>query len=362
MCDGDARVIYVVFGSWKYPVAHWEKLERFAVGDEKDPKKLFRLSDDTWKAWPYAAYGRETDGSKYSFRFHRLQSFLKLYVKWYCYHRLVGNSGPLRLGLPNLSHFLSGADRYIIEHNYMSVDDITPAEAFKGLWDAQVKRKGLEEDEPLPHRAVITQEQTRAFWARTRLGFGFPNLVPKTALFIRKKPAHSAIDRSRLIPEEVIEQLGNKLGLHRDGRLRLRPFDHLRLCVLMLSVCIGRRPWELLSVPRGARESGPFSRHPAVTGSPEGALWFRFIPNKDGREDMVYISPEWEDLANYCVGELIKYSDPVRHLAPPEESGLLILVSSCNRTKGTLRDESSAGDESLFERKRGVAGACHGGV
>lgn len=361
MPDRKARVIYVVFGTWKYPIAHWEKLKRFVTGEEKDPKGLFRLRDDKWEAWPYAEHGRRTGGDVYAFRFHRLHSFLKPYVKWYCYQRLVGNPGPLRQGLPKLPNWLLKADRYIVEHNYLLSDDIALAHVFKDLWDAQVTRKEPEADEPLPHSAVITQEQTRAFWGRMRLEFRFPHIVPPLAVSVKKRPARFAADRDKLIPEAVTEQLGNRLGLHRDGRSTLRPFDHLRLCVMMLGIALGRRPWELLSVPRGPEEGGPLGRHPSAGGPPEGVLWFRFIPNKDGREDLVYVSSEWEDLVNYCVGELIAYGDRVRHLASPEERDLLILVSQCERTKGTLRDENSIRDVPRCGRKRGEAGTRHAG-
>jgi hypothetical protein len=48
----------------------------------------------------------------------------------------------------------------------------------------------------------------------------------------------------------------------------------------------------------------------------------------------VFISPEWEDVALYCVRTLIKYGDEIRPHAPPEERGLLILVSRLNSTYG----------------------------
>jgi hypothetical protein len=335
MHEGQVRISYVIFENNKYPAAHWEKLKRFAVGKVKDPLKLFLLRANSWEAWRYAENGRKTEASKYRFRFHDFKSFLKPYVKWYCYQRLVANAGPLRLGLSALPYHLLNADRYIIEHDYLSVDDITSLLAFSDLWDAQITGDVVK-DGSLPHSAVIRQEQTRAFWRRMRLEFSFPYLVPRVALHIKNRPAHSAMDRSKLIPEQVIEQFGNKLGLHRDGKSLLRSFDHLRLCVLMLGICLGRRVWEIFSLPRGPKRSGPLSRHPAASGSPEGALWFRFIPNKNGRDDMVYVSPEWEDLVTYCVRELIKYGDQVRCFASPEERELLILISRCNQTKGGI--------------------------
>jgi hypothetical protein len=132
----------------------------------------------------------------------------------------------------------------------------------------------------------------------------------------------------------VIKQLVNRLALHREGLNPLNRHDHLRLCVLVLAICLGRRFSELLTSPRGGGPDGPLTREPARAGSEGGALWFQFHPNKGGPAAQVYISPEWEDVATYCVRELAKYSDEVRGIAAPEEQDQLILVSAANLTWG----------------------------
>jgi hypothetical protein len=167
-----------------------------------------------------------------------------------------------------------------------------------------------------------------------KLEFGAPFVVPPTTPHAQVRPAEFAADRSKIIPEHVIKQLTNKLGLHRGGIELLSRFDHLRLCVLTLAICLGRRINELILSPRGTGSDGPLSRYPSKAGSPEGSLWFQFLPNKNGPADKAFISPEWEDIALYCVRELVKYSDEIRHLAAPEERGLLILVSRLNWTYG----------------------------
>src|SRR5689334_20377895 len=74
----------------QFPAEHWAELAPFVTGDRQDPKGLFCLADDVWEAWPYATNGRPTEAIRYRFCFGALQSFLKPYVKLYCYERLVG--------------------------------------------------------------------------------------------------------------------------------------------------------------------------------------------------------------------------------------------------------------------------------
>jgi hypothetical protein len=87
-------------------------------------------------------------------------------------------------------------------------------------------------------------------------------------------------------------------------------------------------------------------------------LWFRFCPNKRGPAEYVYISPEWEDLARYCVSELLRYSDEVRRFTAPEEQDLLILISPCNWTSGPFATNAIivADDEDLANIR------AHGGT
>lgn len=326
------RVVTIEHGSKFYPVAHWKQLCRFAVGKERDPRGLFRLTDDTWETWPYALNGMPSRARHFRFHFGRLQTFIKLYVKWYCYHKILGSAGHIRRSLANLPTVLFRADRYIREHGFRSIDDISPSAVFQDLWDAQIK--GDYTEVPLPRKATAVQDHTRTFWLRMRLEFGAPHSVPPTAPHIKIKPAEFAVDRSKLIPEHVIKRLTNKLGLHRGEIELLNRFDHLRLCVLMLAVCLGRRINEILLSPRGTGGDGPLSRRPSKAGSSDGSLWFQFLPNKDGPADNVFVSPEWEDLTLYCVRELVNYGDEIRHLTAPEERGLLILVSGFNWTYG----------------------------
>lgn len=327
------KVSTIEYGANFYPAAHWKHLSRFATGEERDPRGLFLLTDDKWDAWPYALNGMPSQARKFRFNFSRLQTFIKLYVKWYCYHNILGTSGNLPSALPNLPLVLGRTDGYISEHSFRSIDDISPSTIFQDLWDAQIRGSFLDRAR-LPSKATAIQQHTRTFWLRMKLEFGSPHKIPPIAPFIKVKPAEFAADRRKIIPEHVIRQLTNKLGLHREKKDLLNRYDHLRLCVLMLCICLGRRANEILLSPRGIGSDGPLSRHPSKTGSMEGSLWFQFLPNKKGITDKVFISPEWEDIALYCVHELVKYSDEIRHLAAPEERRLLILVSRLNWTYG----------------------------
>jgi hypothetical protein len=134
------------------------------------------------------------------------------------------------------------------------------------------------------------------------------------------------------------------LGLHREKKEILSRHDHLRLCALMMVICLGRRIQEVLLSPRVTGPDGPLSRNLSRSGASEGSLWFQFKPNKEGAADKVFISPEWEDLALYCVRELVKYSDELRRWAAPEERALLILISPLNSTKGRSAKFKSHGD------------------
>jgi uncharacterized membrane protein len=140
------------------------------------------------------------------------------------------------------------------------------------------------------------------------------------------------LDESAVIPDLVITQLMNKLALHREGMCMLNRFHHLRLCILVLNICLGRRITELLLAPRGKGSDGPLTTYPARGKGKTDGLWFRYEPNKDGPQNQVHVSSEWHDLVHYCVKTILYYSDEVRHLALPSEQHLFILISEWNLT------------------------------
>lgn len=324
-----------------YPAEHWIDLRRFAEGDEKDPKGLFRLADDCWPAWKYSERGRPSNSWHYRFNFTGLRSWLKLYIKLYCYNNLIGRGGRLGGGAALLPYRFERADRFIIEHKIISPSGLMLPGVFDGLWEAQLAPppSGGWPPGPLPQSAVEIQITTHSFWKEMRARYGVPAIVPPVARYRKKTPSELGVDESKLIPDAVIAQLVNKLALHRDGIVPLNPFNHLRLCVLILVICLGRRVEEVLGAHRGAGSDGPFKRYPCRRRGEEEAaegLWFRFRPNKEGPSDLVYVSPEWEDLALYCVRHLVAYSDTVRDFAAPEERDLLILTSTWNWTAGAF--------------------------
>lgn len=333
-------VTMMEFSQYYYPVEHWRQLERFAVGEESDPRGLFSLADDRWETWPYALHAMPSRAHEFRLNFSRFKTFIKLYLKWYCYHKILGRAGNLTSTLLGLTKALISADRYISDQGLRSIDEIATSVTFRSLWDAQLKT-GTGEGSPLPQCAVRVQILTRAFWWGVRTRFGVPHVVPPIARFIRVKPVAPAADRSKVIPVHVIRRLSNTLGLHREKKELLSRFDHLRLCVLMLAICLGRRINEILMAPRGPGGDGPLIRYPSKAGSPEGSLWFEFLPNKGGPGNKVLVSPEWEDLVLYCVRSLVKYGDEVRQFAAPEERGLLILVSFLNSTNWVGRNYRS---------------------
>ncbi|MDQ3802758.1 MAG: hypothetical protein M3416_02755 [Acidobacteriota bacterium] len=340
MTESEGRVAYFRVGEHQYPASHWREIKRFVEGDESDPKGCFRLSDDVWEAWQYGERGRPSHPGEHRFHFKGLRSFLKPYVKWHCYARLLASGGRLRGSSADLPYSLRRADDYAVRHGFKSLDDIASAEVFAPLWEAHLRP--YDQAGPRPYSSVSIQTQTRTFWEHLRRRFGAPQTVPPIAPHARRTPNEFAADESMLIPPPVTRQLVNKLALHRAGKSELNRFHHLRLCVLMLVLCLGRRIGEILSAPRGEGGDGPLHRYPYRGGSPEGALWFRFRPNKDGPGEYAYVSPEWEDVVYYSVGELIRYGDEVREFAPPEERDLLILVSAWNWTKHSPSSTSMA--------------------
>lgn len=318
---------------YQYPNSHWDELSRFVTGNERDPKDMFYLADDNWDAWPYAALGRPSEAQKYRFHFGGLHSFLKVYAKWYCYQSLLGSGKSLTSTLKQLPYNLKPADVYLVEHNITSLDEIAFPSVFAEVWNAMLLPEE-QEQVSRPSKVVRKQQVTRRFWQHLCTQFGSPQSVPPVAPHEKRSPTAFSADESKTLPFPVINQLVNKLGLHREGKDPLNRFHLLRLCVLVLTLTTGRRIDEVLTAPRGSGPDGPLTYYPARGASPEGELWFQFSPNKNGLQDHVYISPRWSDITRYCVQTLIRFSDEVRDMAPPSEQGFLILVSPWNYTLG----------------------------
>src|ERR1700750_2616507 len=166
----------VVFHGLKYPAHHWLELRRFMEGDEWDPKKAFRLRDDSWDAWRYVESGRPKDKQRYRFKFGHLRSWLKPYVKRFCYNVIIGSGNNLTRTHTQLPYLLTVADRHIIEHGYEWLDDLASPVTFEPLWaallvgvDAKDAPVGL-----LPQAAVISQQKSRTFWIDLSLHYGVP--------------------------------------------------------------------------------------------------------------------------------------------------------------------------------------------
>ncbi|HZU70499.1 MAG TPA: hypothetical protein VFA09_24720 [Ktedonobacteraceae bacterium] len=317
----------------RYPTSHWNELSRFITGDERDPKNLFYLASDVWDAWQYAAHGAPSQPGYYRFHFANLHSFLKPYVKWHCYQRLLACNDVLSAYTIAIPNVLKRADTYLIDHHCESCDDIALESDFRALWNAQLLP--LKNNDAAAFRdRVRVQTHSRSFWKHLRMHFGFPRVIFPVAPHEKKRPGESALDTHQVIPMPVISQFFNKLALHREAREKLNRFHHLRLCVLILNFALGRRIGEVLTAPRGTGPQGPLVYYPARGSGPKGALWFQFSPNKHGPQNRVYVSGKWEDIVTYCVTELIRYGDEVRDAAPVEEREFLILISHWNLTCG----------------------------
>lgn len=326
---------YIDADIFPYDIEEKGHLRRYIEGDEYDPVGEFLLSSDTWNAWRYARDPRPTDSDKFTFRFANLRSRLKPFVKRYCKEVLLDSDRPLGSCVANLPAYIRPADAFLLERSITSLDLFTNPDVFQELWDSLIPdRYGTDELGRYPQAAVERQRKTQPFWLWLRSNYGFPRYVPPVAPHFKRKLVEIADDESKIIPDAVIQQLANKLAAHRNGISHLNPFNHLRLCVLILAIAIGRRIGEVFSLRRGTKKQPPLVRYPARGGCPEGALWLRFRPNKGGRSEHVYISPEWEDVTIYCIDELCRYSDQIRSFAEPEERDLLILVSTWNWTAG----------------------------
>lgn len=329
-----------------YPSTHWVELEKFLVGDTCDPKECFRLRDDVWDAWRYSKTTLTSERSKSRFHFDKLNSFIKPYVKSFCYRRLIESNRPVSQPAAHLPVSLQSADAYFRNYNFNSLDELSSSEVFSRFWHNELVTITDDEGQVLSV-SNWRQKVTRPFWLDMSRRFGSPLYVPPTKYPKQLHPTIAAANQSKMIPVAVTRQLKNKLALHRDGLQRLNRFHHIRLCVLILMICAGRRADEVLTSSKGNGADGPLIRRPYAGGAPEDALWFSFRPNKGGPRDEVYISPEWEELTIYCVREVLRYSDEVRHLAEPEDQGLLILISGWNWTSGGQAKKSSITEESI---------------
>jgi len=122
----------------RYPASHWNEINQFVTGDKRDPKDLFYLADDVWDILPYAAHGLPSKPGDFRLRFGRLHSFLKPYVKWYCYQYLLAKNSILSKTIIAFPSVISRADAYLVDHHYKSPDDITSEDNFRMLWNAQL--------------------------------------------------------------------------------------------------------------------------------------------------------------------------------------------------------------------------------
>lgn len=304
-----------------YPADHWAVLERYLTGGERDARDQFDLSADTWDAVAYAPSSRGSSASAYRFRFARLHSFLRPYVKWFCYERILLARPYLSVSGASLPDRLARADAWLLGRGICSLDELASTGVFDALWAAQLDRLPVGQSRT---KRTLRQESTRPFWLALQATFGAPTRVPPTAIAHRPSSAALATDESKIVPAPVVRALVNRLALHRDGVELLNNYDLLRLCVVVLACCLGRRIGELLSAPRGQGHTGPLTSYPSTVGE---AMWFCFRPSKGGRTDRAYVSSEWEDVVGWCVAELIRMSDPVRAFAPSDVADRLILVS-----------------------------------
>jgi hypothetical protein len=310
----------------RYAMPHWQILRPFIEGTEQDPKGSFFLTEDVWDLWTYAQQGTPSYRSRYRLRFDGLHSFLKPFVKWHCYQRLLQQPGDLRTGLRNIPYQLRRSDDYLIEHEYSSLDDLAPPTIFEDLWTALLPPK----EPPFTYHDVRLQAATRSFWLHLSVVFGLPLWVPPIAPHVYARPAETGLDESSLIPQPIIAQLANKLALHRDGTCQLNRFHHLRLCVLLLSICLGRRITEVLLAPRGDGLDGPLTVYPARGKEKDGGLWFRMqliyqhhlrLENAKLREKIA--QHQLHGLGTYWLEQCLGLVKPGTHLAFREGSPTL---------------------------------------
>jgi len=314
--------------TYRFSRQQWLLLQRFLEGDEHDPKQMFRLADDIWEVWPYASRGSSVHPGLHRVQFTGLRSFLKPLAKWYIYSQLLQDTTWHR-SWKDLPFYLVRADYYCVEQGISALDDLAAPAAFDHLWEMMaLTQEGTQSATQAAYRS-----RTHPFWAQVRVSFGILIVLPASMSPRIRRPTDFVVDEAQLIPEPVMAQLMNKLGLHRTGRAVVNRYHHVRLCILILHLCLGRRIAELLDTPRGVGPDGPLCQLPARQGKGTN-LWFRCLPNKGGKNDLVYLSPAWEDVTRYCVTTILAYSDEVRHLATPEDQHRFILLSGWNKTAG----------------------------
>ena len=301
------------------------RFERFLGGDDRDPTMTILLAEDRWSL---RAYQTRHGSRGMTVSFERLP-VLAPYAKWYVLDRIL-TAGRAPSTAPSFMGALARAEREMAALGVTALEDLASADLFESVWSA-IADPWLGPAGERPRSTVWRQQLTLPFWPALRRLVGVPISVPDVFPFARPSIAEVARRTEHVIPDPVIRQLGNRLGLHRDGSSPLAPRDHLRLCVLMLHIALGRRISELLLAPRGSGPRGPLVDYESVSGA--AALGFRFEPNKDGRDDVVYVSPEWRDLVEYCVEALIAYGDEVRPFANAGEADRLVLVSGHYATR-----------------------------
>jgi hypothetical protein len=306
--------------------AHAERVAEFGAGDAHDPTGTIRLAADRWDLQVY--YQHRPGARAKSVSFEGLGA-LEPYAKWYILDRiLVAGRSPS--GAIQLASALRQAARTMERIGARSIDDLAAPDVFDDVW-ASLAGKWIGIAGERPRSTVWRQQLTSPFWRALRSATGAPTRVPPVLPFRRPSIGEIARHEERVIPPAVVRQLGNRLALHRDGRDVLDSRDLLRLSVLLLHISLGRRISEILLAPRGMGRRGPLVDYATTTA--EEALGFRFAPSKRGVDDIVYVSPEWRDLVEYCVATLVALGDEVRPWAEPEHADLLILVSGLNGTR-----------------------------
>src|SRR5712691_9944310 len=130
-------------GVHRYAAEHWQLLRPFVEGREQDPKGLFYLTDDSWDLWPYSRHAIASYASRYRVKFHGLRSFIKPFVKWYCYQQILQRPGDLSTSMTSLPYELKCIDTYLIERGYFSLDDLAPLSTFEEVWAAPLPQKSM---------------------------------------------------------------------------------------------------------------------------------------------------------------------------------------------------------------------------
>jgi hypothetical protein len=296
-------------------------LRRYVDGQATDATGTIRLADEVW---PAAAYeiGPRTRSVR-SISFIAFESFLRPYAKWYVYEHVLMAGRPTSSVTAVLAA-LRALDRALASCGVSAIEGLASPDTVREVW-RQLARPEVRGDS---HRQVMC----RRFLRVLRANFGLPAIVPRPVQGRRRPLSEIAADDSRVIPEAVVRQIVERLAQHRDGVAPLEPRDALFLAMLVLHIALGRRVSELLLAPRGSGDDGPLVSFVAADGTT--ALGFRFVPSKDGGpNDVVYVSPAWEDVVRYCVASVLATSDVARPYADDASRGLFALAWSGNGTR-----------------------------